>query len=110
MELIYKDWAIQSYLSELAEGLFPEEFARMVAAREKTSWVANEINGQTAAAILEQQTGKKIPANLFEGRVTLWKLQTGIHVDALDYLCAIYCSGQFVGGEGIFTDLNLKLA
>lgn len=81
----------------------------MTEAQQKTSWVEEEVDAKTAAAMLEEHAGHKVEVNLFEGRVTLWKLQTGIHLDDLDFLCAIYCAGQFVDGEGIFTDLKLKL-
>ena len=53
--------------------------------------------------------GSRVADGVFLGRVTLYKLQTQMHRDELDLLCAIFCAGEFDGGEAIFPDLNAKL-
>lgn len=50
-----------------------------------------------------------LPGGVFLGRATLWKLQTGLHIDKDDYLCAITCSGSYDGGNAIFPDITTKL-
>ena len=42
-------------------------------------------------------------------RITLYELQTALHRDRGDKLCATFCAGRFEGGEGLLPDLNAKV-
>lgn len=42
------------------------------------------------------------------GKVCLWKLQVGVHRDSKDFLCAIFNTGEYVGGAAVFPDIGMR--
>lgn len=42
------------------------------------------------------------------GKVSLWKLQVGVHRDCKDFLCAIFNAGEYDGGAAVFPDIGLR--
>ena len=57
-----------------------------------------------------EDTFKRSPVGgPFLGRVSIWKLQVGVHRDAKDFLCAIINGGDYDGGGAVFPDIGLKV-
>ncbi|KAH8078732.1 hypothetical protein BXZ70DRAFT_911155 [Cristinia sonorae] len=94
--LLYADGRITDLIECYVMLGFPKLYPKLKVSFERGHWVEEEL-GHTAAG------------GVFLGRVTLYKLQTQLHRDVGDVLCAIFCAGAFEGGEAIFPDLNLKL-
>ena len=69
------------------------------------------MRGQWVSKFLAKRMGERstLRRGRLLGKVTLYELQTALHWDRADVLCAIFCAGRFEGGEGIFPDLNAKL-
>ena len=76
----------------------PSVYAKLKLGHDRGEWISKELD------IVDPKTG------CLNGRVTTWQLQTLMHRDRKDVLCAIFCSGHFEGGEAIFPDLGMKFA
>ncbi|THH26863.1 hypothetical protein EUX98_g7328 [Antrodiella citrinella] len=99
IKYMFADGHIANYISQLVALWMPKDFKRLKKAFDRANWIQD---------ILEE--GENVGGGIFVGRVTLYKLQTHLHRDLGDTICAITCVGQFKGGEAIFPDLDLKLA
>lgn len=97
MKLVYADDAITDLLDKYMEQVFPKEYAELKVSSERGKWVKEYL-----------PAGTKLNGGVFLGRVTLYKLQTALHMDGGDYLCVSFCGGDFEGGEGLFPDLKMK--
>ena len=91
-----KDPDVQHQLSMLVKEYFPEEFSRLSTVAKRAGWTTKNFSEDT------------YEAGIFLNRVTLWKLDARLHVDANDAFCAISCGGNFTGGELLLPDLHLK--
>lgn len=97
--LLYDDENIADYLNCLVRLLYPHVYNELELAADRcTQWLKGSL-----------PPGTRIANGVLMGRVTIYKLQTAMHRDIRDCICAIICTGRFEGGEGIFPDLNLKL-
>ena len=83
------------------DAFFPDVAEDLRTSFERGSWVAG---------VLPPEAERLRGFDRFLGRVTLYQLQTSLHRDRGDKICATTCAGRFRGGEGIFPDLNVKLA
>ncbi|THH20618.1 hypothetical protein EUX98_g8549 [Antrodiella citrinella] len=97
IKLMYADDNITSLLNEYVKLLFPDVYDDLAKSAARGRWVE-----KTFAA------GTRMFGGVFLGRVTLYNLQTAIHMDKMDAICVCFCGGQFVGGEAIFPDLHVK--
>ncbi|TCD65943.1 hypothetical protein EIP91_001973 [Steccherinum ochraceum] len=56
--------------------------------------------------------GARLGGRCFLGRFIIWKLQTQMHRDVGEaicaMICAMICAGRFEGGEALFPDLDTK--
>ncbi|TCD65480.1 hypothetical protein EIP91_002564 [Steccherinum ochraceum] len=93
----YGDSQIHENIKHITKEFFPEDHDKLERVYKEGSWVPQEFPAFAPA------TG------LFLGRIILWKLQTSVHLDDNDVLCAIWCCGQFTGGHAYIPDLKLKL-
>lgn len=93
---LHADSAIDGYTAELIQHLLPAQSKIL----EETS--------KRAAGVYEDLDVYCTRKGVLLGKITLWKLQTGLHRDCKDYLCVLYCSGDFEGGELLIPDLKLR--
>lgn len=100
--LLFADEDLTGLLGELTRVAFPKEFEVLEASFAAGSWIGTPLS---------DGPGKfkfPLPGGVFLGRATLWKLQTGLHLDKKDYLCAITNSGSFEGARALFPDFSTK--
>lgn len=90
------DAFIDGYVAEIVEHLLPDQSEILKETSERAAGVYEDV---------EIYCPKR---GVLLGKITLWKLQTGLHRDTKDYLCVLYCSGDFEGGELLIPDLKLR--
>ncbi|TCD66602.1 hypothetical protein EIP91_001159 [Steccherinum ochraceum] len=88
----------EDLITRYVKALYPEHFEDLEESADRGQWVKSHL-----------PAGARMKSGVFLGKVTLYKLQTVLHKDNLDLLCVATCAGRFVGGEGIFADLGLKI-
>lgn len=81
---------------------FPREFEALEASFAAGTWIGTPLPDGPGGV------KHPLPGGVFLGRATLWKLQTGLHLDKKDFLCAITNSGSFTGGEALIPDFFRK--
>ncbi|TCD65769.1 hypothetical protein EIP91_002208 [Steccherinum ochraceum] len=112
-EYLAGDDPIQFYLEEVLKKQMPDEFAALQETGRKARWIRERLLERRVAAgekwAKMEGCSPYISEGIFMNRVTLYKLQTSLHRDKKDYLCVIFCAGEFIGGEGLFPDLGVKL-
>ena len=87
---------VAKYIKMVVKHFFPDEYPILDDVYNKVNWVSEELPMYTKDGI-------------FVGQILLWKLQTALHRDPRDFICAIFCAGDFKGGELLILDLMLKL-
>lgn len=97
--LVFADDDLTLLLGEMTRKAFPLLYEKLEHAFCAGRWIGTPILNE----------GMPLPGGVYLGRATLWKLQTTIHIDINDTLCAITNSGAYTGGEAIFPDLRAKL-
>lgn len=101
--LLFADEDLTGLLREMTRVAFPKEFKALESSFAAGSWIGTPLpNGPKGFKF-------PLPGGVFLGRATLWKLQTGLHLDKKDYLCAITNSGSFEGAEALLPDFVTKL-
>ncbi|KAJ3474104.1 hypothetical protein NLI96_g12650 [Meripilus lineatus] len=96
VHLTHSDWKIQDLITRYIKRFFPNEFRLLKIAFDRGHWASSDYND------------KGYEGGIFFNRVTLWKSTARMHRDRKDYLCAMFCSGAFEGGELILPDVRLK--
>ena len=99
IKLLYADDAITDLNGRHIDHFFPDVAGEMKIGYDRGHWVSEHLPEER----LEENERTL-------ARVTLYQLQTALHRDRGDKLCATTCVGRFKGGEGIFPDLKAKLA
>ena len=99
--LEWQDRGIAELIEHYVKMFFPKLYPRLKAAFRRGNWVPQILKRYVPS--------DNIADGVFLVRVTLFKLQTALHRDINDTICAIFCSGDFEGGAALFPDLNLKL-
>ena len=87
--LLYADDYITELIRRYVKKFFPEMYEILRPTFKRGNWVGKEVDGESIG-----------DGGLFLGRVTLWKLQTGLHLDVSDSFCVMFCQGDFHGGWG----------
>lgn len=103
VERMYHDKNMANHIGHLTRLSCPKQYERMKNATTRADWIQ-------ALKELEMDKDTKIAND--EGfilRVTLYKVQTGLHRDIQDFLCAITCAGEYEEGYAIFPDLGIRL-
>ena len=95
--LLYADENIVDLIEHYIKLFLPGLYKKLKKAFERGHWVKSEL-----------PPGTRVAGGCLLGRVTLYKLQTAMHRDIQDAICAIFCTGEFEGGEAIFPDLQMK--
>ncbi|KAJ3476005.1 hypothetical protein NLI96_g11453 [Meripilus lineatus] len=96
VHLTHTDWKIQDLISRYIKWFFPEQFRLLKIAFDRGHWASSDYNE------------RGYEGGVFFNRVTLWKATARMHRDRKDYLCAIFCSGAFEGGELVLPDVRMK--
>jgi hypothetical protein len=100
--LVYADGDLRDLFDRMVEATCPEDYKRMKSAHEAGHWVGTPLP-------MDPSYNLRSPGGCMLANATLFKLQTGLHRDILDYWCAIVNDGPYSGGEALFPDLGLKL-
>ena len=96
VQLTHTDWKIQDLVSRYVKRFFPQQFRLLKIAFDRGHWASSDYNEEG------------YEGGIFFNRVTLWKSTARMHRDRKDYLCAIFCSGAFEGGELVLPDVRMK--
>lgn len=98
------DHDLTELLGLMIKKVDPESYQRMKVAYDAGNWIGTPIPAA------DHKWGVPPTHSCMLGQATLYKLDTGCHIDERDDWCVTVAGGMnYEGGEALFPDLGLKL-